>query len=113
MAYLGGLAAEDRVAADFARRGLEVVARRWRGASGEIDMICRDGPVTVFVEVKSAASFDAAAQSLLPPQIARIRAAASEFVASLPAGQDSEMRFDVALVDGLGRIEVLENALGP
>lgn len=90
-----------------------MVARRWRGKSGEIDMICREGPITVFVEVKSAASFEAAAQSLLPRQIARIRAAASEFVARLPAGQDSEMRFDVALVDGIGRIEVLENALGP
>lgn len=112
-AHLSGAAAEDRVADDFARRGLSVVARRWRGAAGEIDMICREGPVTVFVEVKSAVSFDAAAQSLLPRQIARIRAAASEFVASLPAGQDSEMRFDVALVDGIGRIEVLQNALGP
>ncbi|MGL4280383.1 MAG: YraN family protein [Albidovulum sp.] len=113
MANLSGAAAEDSVAADFARRGLHVVARRWRGASGEIDMICSEGPVTVFVEVKSAASFEAAAASLLPRQIARIRAAASEYVASLPAGQDSEMRFDVALVNGSGRIEVLENALGP
>lgn len=107
------MAAEDRVADDCARRGMSVVARRWRGTAGEIDMICREGPVTVFVEVKSAASFDAAVQSLLPRQIARIRAAASEYAASLPEGQDSEMRFDVALVDGLGRIEVLENALGP
>jgi putative endonuclease len=113
VAHLSGAAAEDRVAAELTRRGLAVVARRWRGASGEIDLICRQGPVTVFVEVKSAASFDAAAQSLLPRQIARIRAAACEYVASLPAGQDSEMRFDVALVDGVGRIEVLENALGP
>lgn len=113
MAYLSGAAAEDSVAADFVRRGMAVVARRWRGAAGEIDMICRHGQVTVFVEVKSAASFEAAAQSLGPRQIARIRAAASEYVAGLPAGQDSEMRFDVALVDGFGRIEVLENALGP
>lgn len=67
----------------------------------------------MFVEVKSAASFEAAARSLLPRQIARIRAAASEFVAGLPSGQDSDMRFDVALVDGSGRIEIVANALGP
>ena len=69
--------------------------------------------MTVFVEVKSAPDFARAADSLGPRQIARIRAAALEFVATLPAGQDSEMRFDVALVDGIGRIEIIVNALGP
>ena len=48
-----------------------------------------------------------------PRLFARIRAAALEFAATLPAGQDSEMRFDVALVDGIGRIEIIVNALGP
>ncbi len=105
--------AEERVAAYLEDRGLRVIARRWRGQSGEIDLICADACTTVFVEVKSASSFDAAAQSLLPRQIARIRVAASEFVATLPAGQDSDMRFDVALVDGTGRIEIIGNALGP
>lgn len=63
--------------------------------------------------MKSARDFAAAAQSLLPRQIARIRAAASEYAATLPAGQDSDMRLDVALVDGFGRIEIIANALGP
>jgi putative endonuclease len=112
-AYLSGQAAEDQVTAFLEKRGLVILARRWRGQAGEIDLICADGATTVFVEVKRAESFAAAAQSLLPRQIARIRAAASEFVASLPAGQDSDMRFDVALVDGLGRIEIIGNALGP
>lgn len=69
--------------------------------------------MTVFVEVKASADFDRAAESLLPGQIARIRAAASEYAARLPHGQDSAMRFDLALVDGVGRIEIVENALGP
>lgn len=113
MAYLSGQAAEDQVAAFLAGRGLVVIARRWRGAAGEIDLICAEDAVTVFVEVKHAATFDAAAQSLSPRQSARIRATASEFAAGLAAGQDSDMRFDVALVDGLGRIEIIESALGP
>jgi putative endonuclease len=93
-------------------RGVRIIARRWRGRSGEIDLVCAEGTTTVFVEVKRAENFAAAAHSLLPPQIARIFAAASEFAASLPAGQDSDMRFDVALVDGTGQIEIIENALG-
>lgn len=94
-------------------RGLRVLERRWRGRCGEIDLICAESGVTVFVEVKAAADFAGAAHSLRPGQIARIRAAAAEYAATLPAGQDSEMRFDVALVDGAGRIEIVENALGP
>jgi putative endonuclease len=113
MSQLRGEAAEDQVAAFLERRGLRILARRWRGRSGEIDLICEDGITTVFVEVKSAASFAAAAQSLLPRQVARIRAAAGEFAACLPAGLDSDMRFDVALVDGAGRIEIIGNALDP
>ena len=38
-------------------------------------------------------------------------ATATEFVGGEPAGQLTEMRFDVALVDGQGRIEIIENAL--
>lgn len=33
--------------------GWMVLARNWRGARGELDIIARDGDVLVFVEVKS------------------------------------------------------------
>ena len=36
--------------------------------------------------------------------------AATEFLAGEPKGQLTDVRFDVALVDDKGRIEVLENA---
>jgi putative endonuclease len=42
--------------------------------------------------------------------MARIYAAAAEFLAGEPNGALTPARFDVALVDGFGRIEVLENA---
>lgn len=113
MACLSGQAAEDQVAAFLVERGHEVIARRWRGTAGEIDLICTEAAVTVFVEVKRAATHAAAAQRLSHRQSARIRTAAGEFAAGLPAGQDSDMRFDVAMVDSLGRIEIIENALGP
>lgn len=108
--YLGGLAAEGRVAAHYEASGRAIAARRWRGEGGEIDLVTRDGNVVVFVEVKQAETHARAAERLSDRQAARIRAAATEFVAGEPMGQDTEMRFDVALVDGQGRIEVIENA---
>lgn len=111
VSHHAGLAAEDLVARRYAGLGLPIVARRWRCGSGEIDLILRDGEGLVFVEVKCSRTHALAAEHLTPRQISRILAAATEFVANEPLGLMTEMRFDVALVDGTGRIEVLENAL--
>ncbi|MFA6960197.1 MAG: YraN family protein [Opitutaceae bacterium] len=50
----------ERLAADFLRRrGYRVVASNWRSPRDrrdEIDLICRDGEVLVFVEVKTRAA---------------------------------------------------------
>jgi len=48
-----GRSSEDAAAAYLARHGLMVAARNVRFAEGEIDLVCRDGTVWVFVEVKS------------------------------------------------------------
>lgn len=109
-AYCAGSAAEDQVARLYDRSGRSVCARRWRGQSGEIDLIARDGAAVIFIEVKQSRTHAQAAEHLTPRQMARIYNAASEFLAGEPAGQMTEVRFDVALVDGQGRIEVLENA---
>jgi putative endonuclease len=47
-----GRAAEDAAAIHLARAGLRVVERNVRLGHGEIDLVCRDGDVVVFVEVK-------------------------------------------------------------
>lgn len=109
-AYLAGLAAEAAVARLYTRSGRAIAAQRWRGSAGEIDLIARDGDCVIFVEVKQSASHAEAAGHLTSRQMARIYASASEFLAGEPAGQLTEARFDVALVDGQGRIELLENA---
>lgn len=56
-----GGAAGERAAAEFLRRehGFVIVARNWRSPRDrrdEIDLICRDGEVLVFVEVKARAA---------------------------------------------------------
>jgi putative endonuclease len=105
-----GHAAEGAVARHYRNSGRPIAAERWRGHSGEIDLIARDGACVIFIEVKQSATHAEAAEHLSGRQMGRIWRAASEFLAGEPAGLDTEARFDVALVDGMGRISVLENA---
>ena len=110
MAHWGGLAAESQVERHFLDRGLSLAARRWRGQSGEIDLVFRDGADIVFVEVKRGPTHDRAIERLSRKQLARLFAAGEEFLGQEPAGSLTPPRFDVALVDGAGRISVIENA---
>ena len=98
-AYLSGLAAEESVLRAFEARGADLIERRWRGASGEIDLIFLENGVHVFCEVKAARTFEKAMERLRPAQMRRIHAAASEYLAHAPMGQLSEMRFDLAVVN--------------
>lgn len=111
-AFHAGISAENRIAQDYERRGFAVARRRWRGAGGEIDLILRDGSGLVFVEVKQSRSLSRAAESLSHKQMQRIYASAEEFMGSEPLGSLTEARFDVALVDGQGDMQIIENAFG-
>ena len=110
--YAAGLSAEDCVARDYARRGLTVAARRWRSPAGEIDLVARDGDTLVFVEVKQSRDFARAAARLTRRQMERITTSALAFLAGEGRSLDTEMRFDLAMVDAAGRVERLENAFG-
>ena len=48
-----GKLGEDLACAELHRRGYEILERRYRTRFGEIDIVARDGDVTVFVEVKA------------------------------------------------------------
>src|SRR5437868_6647459 len=48
-----GARSERRAASVLEAAGLRVVARNVRLTGGEIDLVCRDGDVWVFVEVKA------------------------------------------------------------
>lgn len=111
-AWHAGAAAERTVARYFERRGAVERERRWRGQGGEIDLILSEGGEIVFCEVKAARSFDAAVMRLSEAQMLRIHAAAAEYLGGMPDGQLSQVRFDLALVDGQGNVRVMENAFG-
>lgn len=110
MTFLSGLAAEDIVKRAYLAAGYRLVVERWRGRRGEIDLIFSTVLGVVMVEVKTSKSFAAAAENLSQAQIARLYATASEFTATLPDGNLTDIRFDVALVDGTGALRVFENA---
>lgn len=111
VSYHAGLAAEEGVARHYTRSGHRVVARRWRGKGGEIDVIAQSGGDTIFIEVKKSDTHAAAALRVSDRQVQRLFDCAGEFMGTLPDGMNSSVRFDVALVDAAGRIEVIENAL--
>ncbi len=51
-----GQKAEDLAARHLKRRGYKIVARNYRTRAGEIDIIAREGPSLVFIEVKGRQS---------------------------------------------------------
>jgi putative endonuclease len=112
VAHLAGQAAELQVAQDYVRRGYTLAHLRWRGRRGEIDVILRDGDGLIFVEVKKSRSIARAALRISPPQMTRICNAAEEFIGTEPRGALTDVRFDAALLDDTGRIEIIENAFG-
>jgi putative endonuclease len=48
-----GKSGEDLACRELQRRGYAIVARRYRRRDGELDIVARDGPTMVFVEVKT------------------------------------------------------------
>ncbi len=112
VSYHSGLAAEEQVAAEYRRRGHVVCQHRWRGKAGEIDPIARDGDGLIFIEVKKARDFARAVERVTLRQLQRIYDAAGEYLGRMPLGQNTPVRIDVALVNGAGHIEIIENAFG-
>lgn len=112
LAYFKGSFAETTVAEVYMARGAILLETRWRGKSGEIDLIFVDGDIYVFCEVKAAVTHEAAKCRLLPTQMKRIHGSASEYLSFTPKGQLSDVRFDLALVDATGEVQILENAFG-
>ncbi|MBF9034580.1 hypothetical protein HKCCE2091_10035 [Rhodobacterales bacterium HKCCE2091] len=109
--YEAGIAAEDQVARLYETEGHAILTRRWRGKYGELDLVAEKDGEVIFIEVKKSGSFAEAALHLTQRQIGRIYNAASEYLGRLPTGQSTNSRFDVALVDRMGRIDRIPNAI--
>ena len=105
----------ERAAEKHLRRsGYRIVARNFRAAGAEIDLVAMDGETLVFVEVKTRRSRDAGApeEAVDERKQKRMRRAAEIFAIRYRA-DDLTMRFDVIAVDASGErleIELLRNA---
>jgi len=109
--YLAGLSAEQSVRKTYEANGYVLAAERWRGGGGELDLVFQRGGTFVFVEVKRSRTHDLAASRVSQQQIERIFAAATVFISDVAMAPFADLQFDVALVDGSGVVQILENAL--
>ena len=109
-----GKAGEDLACRELERRGYAIVARRYRGRGGELDIIARDGPTLVFVEVKAreGRAFGEAAEAVTPLKRRRIVQLAMDYVVGHRLST-CPCRFDVVSIhvdSGGPVIEVFQNA---
>jgi putative endonuclease len=97
-----GRCAEDLAAAYLAERGLELLDRNVRCKAGEIDLVCRDGVVLAFIEVRQRArpDFGGALASVAAPKQRKLLRAARFLLQIRPAWRRSIVRFDVVGVQG-------------
>ncbi len=105
-----GRLAEDAAARFLEKQGLIVLARNFHCRGGEIDLVCRDGKVLVFVEVRLRRNtgYGGAGASITAAKQRRIILAAQHFLVAR-AKADSICRFDCVLLDG-GNLEWIRDA---
>lgn len=109
--YLTGIAAEEAVCRRYLAEGYDLVACRKRCPEGEIDILMRQGAQLVAIEVKSSSTHDLAMEHASPAQLHRVSMACERCMQDMAGEGISDMRLDLALVDGRGRIEVMESFL--
>ena len=96
-----GWLGEANAAAFLRRQGMRILARRFRTAHGEIDLIAREGSVLVFVEVKTRprGRLDSGLAAVNAEKRGHIRYAAREY---LKRHGPAEYRFDVVEITAAG-----------
>lgn len=107
--YTVGLLGEMQAARYLRRQGMLILARRFRAAHGEIDLIAREGETLVFVEVKTRKNgrIGDGVQAVNAEKKKRIRFAAKAYLSAHPAAL---VRFDVIEITASG-IRHIKNAM--
>ncbi len=109
-----GRRGEDLAAAYLAEHGFDLVERNWRCARGEIDLVAREGDVTVFVEVKTRSSLDYGhpLEAITVVKLARLRRLAALWCAEHEP-RAARIRIDVvAIVARTGEPPEIEHLRG-
>jgi putative endonuclease len=109
-----GKTGEDLACGELERRGYAIIARRHRSRGGELDIIARDGPTLVFVEVKARGgrAFGGGAEAITWHKQRRIIRLAEDYVVQHRL-TGCPCRFDVVAIqfdEGQPVVEVYQNA---
>lgn len=106
-----GQAAEDAAVEFLRAQGLEVLLRNFRFRLGELDIVARDGPTLVIVEVRARTSdhFGGAAASVGARKQTKLRRAAALLLQQHRELSNLPVRFDVIAVKG-SRVEWIRHA---
>jgi putative endonuclease len=104
-----GREAERRAEAWLGSRGYVVIDRNHATRSGEVDLVCREGGVLCFVEVRSRAGggHGDPEESVDRRKALRVVAAATDWARRHGALED-DVRFDVLAVTGTGDAPTFE-----
>jgi putative endonuclease len=97
-----GVAGENAALAHYRRAGYRLLARNWRCALGELDLVLARGRTIVFCEVKTrrGASLGGPFEAVTWRKQAKLRGLAQAFLAGAEPEWD-EIRFDVASVSSV------------
>ena len=109
-AHTRGVVAETAACAALEREGWTILGRRVRTEAGEIDLIAERDGVCAFVEVKARPTLADAAIAVTARQQARLLAAAEIVLAEHPEWGRLGVRFDLLVVDSVGRLRRLTDA---
>lgn len=93
-----GRRAEWLAAALLMAKGYRILARGYRVAGGEIDIIALRGRTVAFVEVKARPELEAAMIAITPTKIARLSRAARVWLAANPWAASHVLRADAVFL---------------
>lgn len=107
-----GADTEARAAAHLIRQGLRLVARNWRCALGELDVVMADGETLVIVEVRARQhqSHGGALQSIDAKKRGKLLRTTLAFTQAHPEWDDAPIRFDVVSFEADDQGRWLRNA---
>jgi putative endonuclease len=109
-----GRKAEAIAMSRLKQAGYKIIDQNFRTRIGEIDIIAKDGPTIVFVEVKArrTSRYGHPKQAVTPAKQRKISMVALEYLKS--TGQNTaKARFDVVAVTAMSydpKIEIIKNA---
>ena len=91
---------EHMAAIQLEAEGYAIVARNWRCAAGEIDLVARDGETLVFVEVKTrrGRAYGAPEEALTPRKAQKLLQLGAQYVYEQALG-DVNWRIDLVAVE--------------